>query len=95
MAGELKELTAFCQTVKELKAMVGGLVEEKRRGAAGSSLAVPARGCVLKVAELRKVNRDAHEAADRVIAKTEAARAETDIVRVRGVIAPVHSSCEA
>ena len=80
MAGELKELTAFCQTVKELKAMVGGLVEEKRRGAAGSSLAVPARGCVLKVAELRKVNRDAHEAADRVIAKTEAARAETDIV---------------
>ena len=28
---------------------------------------------MLKVAELRKVNRDAHEAADRVITKTEAA----------------------
>jgi uncharacterized protein YdcH (DUF465 family) len=75
----LEELSAFMSTMAELKSMVGGLVEEKRKGSSSAALADQGRRCVLKFAEVRKVNRDAHEAADRRIAQVEAERTETDI----------------
>ena len=78
--GGLGELSAFCKTMQELKAMVGDLVEEKRKGAAAGALTERGRKCVVKMAEVRKVNRDAHEAADRLLAAAEAERAETDII---------------
>jgi len=79
MAAKLPELSAFSKTMQDLKAMVGGLVEEKRKGASGAALEQGKR-CVVKMAEVRKVNRNAHEAADRLIAAAEAERCETDIV---------------
>lgn len=79
-APALHELSAFGKTMADLKAMVGGLVEEKRKVAAGAALAEQGKRCVVKMAEVRKVNRNAHEAADRLIAAAEAERSETDIV---------------
>jgi len=79
MAAKLPELSAFSKTMQDLKAMVGGLVEEKRKGASRAALEQGKR-CVVKMAEVRKVNRNAHEAADRLIAAAEAERSETDIV---------------
>ena len=60
--------------------MVAGMVEEKRKGAPGEALAAQGKRCVLKMAEVRKANRDAHEAADGSITAAEAERHETDIV---------------
>ena len=77
---QLLELSAFSKTMLELKSMVGELVEEKRKGVAAAALAERGRSCVVKIAEVRKVNRDAHEAADRLLAAAEAERANTDII---------------
>ena len=77
---ELAELGGFLKTMQELKGMVSSMVEEKRKGAPGEALAEQGKRCVLKMAEVRKANRDAHEAADRLITAAEAERHETDIV---------------
>ena len=76
----LPELGGFLKTMEELKGMVAGMVEEKRKGAPGEALAAQGKRCVLKMAEVRKANRDAHEAADESITAAEAERHETDIV---------------
>jgi hypothetical protein len=76
----LSELAGFLKTLGELKDMVGGLVEDKRKGAAGEGLAEQGKRCVLKMAEVRRANRDAHEAADRLVTAAEAERHATDVV---------------
>ena len=81
MAGQVKELERFMRTTKELRGLVGELVGERlKTGKSSPGLKEAAKMCVVKMAEVRKANRDAHEAADSMLCAAEAERNKTDQV---------------
>ena len=59
--------------------MVTQLVEAKR-GGSGEGVKEQSRGCLAKLAELRKVNREAHQAGDAMLKMAESERTKTDLV---------------
>eukprot|EP00960_Hanusia_phi_P042425 755490-Hanusia_phi.AAC.5 len=81
MAGQVKELERFMGTTRELRGLMGELVGERlKTGKSSPGLKEAARKCAVMMAEVRKANRDAHEAADRMLSAAEAERNKTDQV---------------
>ncbi|KAJ1469845.1 Fms-interacting protein-domain-containing protein [Baffinella frigidus] len=76
----LSEIAAFSETCSELRAMVTQLVEGKRGGGSTEGGKEKGRDCLVKMAELRKVNREAHQAADSMLKMAESERLKTDMV---------------